>query len=207
MTERAIEEITLALKSVLEQAISPENTDLRQESVHVGAPIKDERGNKKASLFLFHIEPNGELRNEQRYETPPNGPASQPAEQLNTLPLNLRYLITVFRRGEVGMADFNELSALGQIVQALHAQPMLSGSRLTNQVVRITPESYPMEEMSRIWGLFPNEVYRTSMVYLATPVYVDVTDMHIAPPVLRKISKTGDLDGSSGSQQQPEGIL
>lgn len=201
MTEQAIEEVTLALKSVMEQAIAPENPD---SQVHIGAPIKDERGNKKASLFLFHLEPNGELRNELRYDAPPsNGPASRPTEQQNSLPLNLRYLITVFRSGATGMADFNEMITLGQIIHALHAQPTLSGSQLRNQVVRITPEPYPMEEMSRIWGLFPNEVYRTSMVYLATPVYVDVDNNRIAPPVLKKKSATGDF----GDRQQPEEAL
>lgn len=201
MTERAIEETTQALQSLLEQAIAP-------RSVHVGAPIKDERNNKDVSLFLFHIEPNGELRNEERFDAPAaGGIVTRPAEQLKALPLNLRYLITVFRAGNIATADFNELITLGQIIQALHAQPTLSGSQLTNQVVRLTPEPYPMEEMSRIWGLFPNEVYRTSMVYLATPVYVDVADRREAPPVLSRKSKTGIINDFPNDQQQLAGSV
>ncbi len=202
MTERAIEETTRALQSLLERAIAP-------RSVHIGAPIKDERNNKDVTLFLFHIEPNGELRNEERFGEPGAGgiATTRPSEQLISLPLNLRYLITVFRSGNIATADFNELTTLGQIIQALHAQSTLSGSQLINQVVRLTPEPYPMEEMSRIWGLFPNEVYRTSMVYLATPVYVDVTDRREAPPVLRAKRKAGIISDFPDDQQQLEGDM
>ena len=31
-----------------------------------------------------------------------------------------------------------------------------------------------MEELSRVWGLFPQTSYRTSMVYLVSPVAVSV---------------------------------
>ncbi len=201
MSERAIEQTTQALKLLLEQAITP-------GSVHIGAPIKDERKSKEASLFLFHIEPNAELRNEQRFEAPPAvGPAPRPAEQLDALPLDLRYLITVFRRGDISTADPNELTTLGQIIQVLHAQPTLTGPLLPNQVVRLTPEPYPMEELSRVWGLFPNEMYRTSMVYLATPVFVEVTDLTVAPPVLRRRQKTGVVSDVPDDQEQQEGGL
>ncbi len=201
MSETAIEQTTMALKSLLEQAITP-------GKVHVGAPIKDERSSKEVSLFLFHIEPNAELRNERRFERPPAvGPASRPAEQIDALPLDLRYLITVFRKGDISTADPNELTTLGQIIQVLHAQPTLTGSQLPNQEVRLTPEPYPMEELSRVWGLFPNEMYRTSMVYLATPVFVEVTDLTAAPPVLRRRQKTGVISDAPDDQEQQEGGL
>jgi hypothetical protein len=202
MTEQAIVETTRALQSLIEQAIGI----VEPKGVHIGAPIRDERRGMAVSLFLFHIEPNGELRNEERFEEPAaGGLATRPLD--NTLPLNLRYLITVFREGDAGTADPNELMMLGQIIQALHAHPTLSGSQLTNQVVRLTPEPYPMEEMSRIWGLFPNEVYRTSMVYLATPVYVDVIDRRDVPPVLSRTNKTGIMSDFPENQTEVEGAL
>lgn len=198
MSETAIEETTNALKSLLEQAIRPGR-------VHIGAPIKDERKSKEASLFLFHIEPNAELRNERRFEPPTVEPPTRPAEQLDALPLDLRYLITVFRKGDIDTADPNELTTLGQIIQVLHARPTLTGSLLPNQLVRLTPEPYPMEELSRVWGLFPNEMYRTSMVYLATPVFVEVTDLTVTPPVLKRSQKTGILSDVPDDQEQQAG--
>lgn len=207
MTERAIEQTTQALKLLLERAIADNQGD-DDKKVHIGAPIKDERDDLTVSLFLFHIEPNAELRNEQRYEAPPAvEPASGPAGQLDALPLDLRYLITVFRDGDLRTADPNELATLGKIIQVLHAEPTLTGPLLPNQIVRVTPEPYPMEEISRVWGLFPNEMYRTSMVYLATPVFVEVTDLTVGPPVLRRRQNTGILSDALGDPEQQVGGL
>ena len=43
---------------------------------------------------------------------------------------------------------------------------------MPGQTVRITPEPCTVEDLSRIWGLLPQSSYRTSMVYLASPVLV-----------------------------------
>jgi hypothetical protein len=199
MSEVAITQTTEALKNLIEQAIGP-------GKVHIGAPMKDERKSKEVSLFLFHIEPNAELRNERRFEAPAAiEPAQRPVMLLDALPLDLRYLITVFRGGDISTADPTELTTLGQIIQVLHAQSTLSGSELPNQVVRLTPEPYPMEEMSRIWGLFPNETYRTSMVYLATPVFVEAGNIGAGPPVLRRKQKSGIISAASDDQDQTGG--
>jgi hypothetical protein len=39
--------------------------------------------------------------------------------------------------------------------------------------VRVTLEPLTTEEASRIWTLFPTANYRTSIAYLATPVWID----------------------------------
>ena len=136
-------------------------------------------------MFLFHIEPNRELRNAERLRTPPPGaPPDQSAVELDALPLDLRYLISVFRTAGGGAAgDPNELAALGQVIQRLHAEPTLTGAILPGQEVRVTPEPYPMEELSRVWGLFPADPYRTSVVYLATPVFIEAGPLVVGPPV------------------------
>jgi hypothetical protein len=138
-------------------------------------------GQRRVALFLFHIEPNRELRNTERLTSPPlDAPPDGPLLPLDALPLDLRYLISVFRRADGGgIADPNELTTLGQVIQVLHGAPTLGGALLPGQEVRLTPEPYPMEEMSRVWGLFPQTSYRTSIVYLATPVFVE------ADPLLR----------------------
>jgi hypothetical protein len=38
--------------------------------------------------------------------------------------------------------------------------------------------------MNRVWGLFPEEPFRTSVVYLATPVFVEIGDAALYPPVV-----------------------
>jgi hypothetical protein len=39
--------------------------------------------------------------------------------------------------------------------------------------VRVSLETLTTEEASRIWSLFPTANYRTSVTYLATPVWID----------------------------------
>ena len=41
-----------------------------------------------------------------------------------------------------------------------------------------------MDELARIWDAFPEQNYQTSMVYLATPVFVDAGPLPVGPPVV-----------------------
>ena len=89
----------------------------------------------------------------------------------DTLPVDLRYMISFFR-ADAG-ADTDDLLRLGHVIAALHDNPTIGPGLVPGQSVRLTPEPYPMEEISRVWGLFNNKQYVTSMVYLASPVFVD----------------------------------
>ncbi len=187
MSESAIFNTTEALQVRVAEALGG-----AVGQVHIGAPLRNEVGqNSKVSLFLFHLQVNAELRNEQRYSPPPLGPAIEPVTLQQALPLDLRFLITVFRVPSLPESPPNELTTLGQIIQTLHVQPMLSGDSLDGQVVRMTPEPYPMEELSRVWGLFPQDVYRTSVVYLASPVFIDAGQVLAGLPVKRREQRSG----------------
>jgi hypothetical protein len=194
MTDLAIHQTTAALKRLLERALEtvlPD--DLEQQGIHVGPPIASEVGSRIASLFLFHLQPNAELRNEPRFSSPPaTSAATGPAELRNALPLDLHYLITVFPiNPNSGFSEPNDLAILGRIMQAIHTEPTLAGATLSDQMVRLTPEPYPMEEMSRIWSLFPDNVYRTSIVYLASPVFVEAGAPEYGPPVQKRQQRMG----------------
>jgi hypothetical protein len=91
------------------------------------------------------------------------------------------------------MADPDELITLGRAVRALHDRPFIDGAHVANQLVRITPEPYPMEELSRVWGLFPQTSYRTSMVYLVSPVSVSADPPPVGPRVLERTSRQGQF--------------
>lgn len=187
MTGDAIARATAELRVRLETAIG--------EQVYVGPPIVEDVGTRKLSLFLFHIVINQALRNERHYVARPADP-DQPLVEASALPLDLRFLLTVFRSagaGMGGMADPDELLTLGTAVQALHQQPFIDGFQVPDQYARITPESYPMEELSQIWGLFPRASYRTSMVYLVSPVFVSLDPRWPGAPVLRRTSRQGQL--------------
>jgi hypothetical protein len=186
MTHAAIFDTTEALRLRLGQAVGGAGR------VHVGPPIRNEVGQSWVSLFLFHLQVNAGLRNEIRYAPPPVlEPASHVTRPLDALPLDLRFLITVFRTPENTARPPNELESIGRIIQELHSQPVLVGESMKGQIVRLTPEPFPMEELSRVWGLFPQDVYRTSIVYLASPVFVEARSIPAGPPVQRREQNSG----------------
>jgi hypothetical protein len=183
MSGDAIFATTTALKDRLEAA-----PGVGIGSIHVGLP-KD-IGNGKASLFLFNVLPNRELRNAEHFRQPSGGvPPSAPARPVNALPVDLRYLISVARiPNPAPGADAAELKTLGAIMLALHLDPVLQvdpGPDEGQQTVRVTLEPYSIEELNRIWGMFPDDDYRTSVAYLASPVFLEDT-LALGPPVLSR---------------------
>src|SRR5688572_22397743 len=152
MSENAFFDTTEALQERIGLAVG----GARQ--VHIGPPSSSEVGQRAASLFLFHLQVNAELRNEVRRAPPPAlEPALGPAPLVESLPWDLMYLITVFRTPDASVEPPNELRTLGQIVRTLHTDPALPNVGGTGRTVRVSPVPYPMEEISRIWSLFPQD--------------------------------------------------
>jgi hypothetical protein len=172
----------------------------RPNRVHVGAPVASEIGDAEASLTLFDIHPSASLRNTPRF-APPSTTASvsEPAARIESIALELRYLVTCYRKGGIGdpAAFPDELATLGRIVAALHADPVLSISAepdpeadeaeqeaaRAEQIVRVSLESYGLDDWNRLWGMFPDSAARTSLVYLAAPVYVSAGESRLYPRV------------------------
>ena len=174
--------------------------DMDKSNFHVGAPIRKEMGNKQIALFPFHLEVNAELRNTQRSANQFNPPLS-PMNAVRVLPLDIQFLITVFAAANASGNDLpNELTLLGRMIQRLESEPRLvvqsandAAIQLQEQVVTLTPEYYPMEELSRIWSLFPQEHYRTSVVYTASPVSIEANAKAAGRPVLESQRRQGLL--------------
>lgn len=184
MSRNAILATTTALRDRLQAAPGV-------GSVYIGLP-KDIH-DQKASLFLFNVMPNRDLRNVEHFRQPSGGvPPSGPARPVNALPVDLRYLISVARdTADARDAEPESLQTLGAIMLALHLDPVLQVDPIVDrkaagqQTVRITPEPYSIEELNRIWGMFPDDDYRTSVVYLASPVFLEDT-LALGPPVLSR---------------------
>ncbi|WP_461189942.1 Pvc16 family protein [Arthrobacter sp. Z4-13] len=173
MSANAIALITDAVRLRLEAAVGV-------GKVYVGPPVAEDVGDRKLALFLFHILPNQAMRNQIHYVPASIDPAD-PFVEANAIPLDLRYLVSAFRStgtGNGGLADPDEMLNLGAAIQQLHAHPDIDSSQVPNQMARITPEPFTMEDLSRVWSLLPQTSYRTSVVYLVSPVFIA-----LAPPV------------------------
>jgi hypothetical protein len=172
MKADAILRVTELLRKRLEAALTSSGTP---GTVFVG-PLDDAEASGAALvLFLYRIVPNANHRN--REHRPPST-AVPPIVYQNSLPLDLYYLITVGTTSEAN--EETPLRWLGYAIQAIQATPDLTGADVAHETVHVTFESLSTEEASRIWALFPTANYRTSVAYLATPVWLDPPD----PPTL-----------------------
>lgn len=165
MSGDAIKLVTDALRTRLEAALT---RSAIPGTVFVG-PLDDADASGAALvLFLYRIVPNASLRNQDHTvvtSTPP------PIIYRNSLPLDLYYLVTV---GTIpGSSEEILLSALGFAMQELQVNPELTGPTINHQAVHVSLEPLTTEESSRIWALFPTANYRTSVAYLATPIWID----------------------------------
>ena len=174
MSANAIFNVTQAFKERLQQAL---NDASDPGTVFVG-PLDDPDA-KGASLilFLYRIAPNPSLRNREHVVVAGNPPPETIVYD-NSLPLILHYLITVGTRD--GTAEDPLLRLLGFAMRALNDVPELTGPKVGHETVRVSLEPISTEEMSRVWTLFPVVNYRTSIAYVATPVWIDPKD----PPVV-----------------------
>ena len=168
MDSQAIQRVTEAIRQRLVNAI---RTQANPNPVVFVGPLHDDGADDAyLVLFLYRAVPNADLRNTP-HVVPGPLPDSEPTVYENALPLDLYYILTAGGRSDGG--EFESLLRLGQAMQALNDQPLFAGTALDGEVVRVTLYPATGDEMSRVWALFPDQNYRTSMLYLASPVWID----------------------------------
>lgn len=164
MNANAIAQVTETLRKRLEDALSGSGT------VFAG-PLDDPSASGAALvLLLYRVMPSASLRNsEHRVAT---GGVPPVEVYRNALPLELYYMLVV---GTVaaGAAGSPPLWALGAAMQTLQAEPNLTGAGVSQETVRLSIEPLSTDETSRIWALYPSANFRTSVAYIATPVWID----------------------------------
>jgi len=190
MDSTAINRVTTALKALLDDSLRAENNGAA-ETIFVG-PLDDAAASGfKMLLYLYRVAANADLRSGQ-HVVPATQPDQPPTIYEGSLPLDLYYLITAGTRTAGG--ELSDLLLLGKAMQALNDTAVLSGFALQNETVRISLDPVASEEMSRIWTLFPTANYRTSVVYLATPVWIDPARPPDAPePVVDEPHRVGQV--------------
>lgn len=167
MNGQAILRVTNALRDRLASALAASGVP---GTVFVG-PLDDPDASGAALiLFLYRVEPNQSLRNGEHRVASVNPPPPVVVFR-NSLPLNLYFMVTV---GTLpGSSEETLLGALGFAMQALQLDPELGGQLLDHETVHVSLEPLGTDEIGRIWALFPTTNYRTSIAYLATPVWID----------------------------------
>jgi len=179
MTPDAISRVTSALQARLEAALVAASDGGK---VFVG-PLDDAESQAASlTLFPYRIVPNASLRNTE-HRVPSATPPPPYIVYRDALPLDLYYLISVGARpGAPKGPLLDVLGTLGYAIQELQVRPDLPGATVTSggtpvslepDPVRVTMEPLTTDEIGRLWALFPTVNYRTSVAYVASPVWID----------------------------------
>lgn len=168
MSADAFSNVTQALRARIENALP--NPLSGQPNVHIGPLDDQDAKNARLVLFLYRASVNADLRNAGHRVISPN-PNDPIILFENAIPFDLHYLLSA--SPSTAGNDLDGLRDLGVAIQVLNDVPDLIGGLLMSDAVHLSFEAMSTEEMGRIWALFPAVNYRTSVVLLATPVWVD----------------------------------
>ena len=185
----AIELVSQAFEDALESAFADANIT---GGVYVGPLDDPDAQNAAAVLFLYRLVANADLRSAE-HRVPAADPLQPAVVHQGALPLDLYYLLTAGTTQTGG--ELQSLRVLGCAMQALNDRPQLVGVGVGGDTIRVTLEPVSSEEMSRIWTLFPTANFRTSVVYLASPVWIDPAIARtVGPPVIREPHRAGHFE-------------
>ena len=169
MDANAIFGVTKALHERLQGALQRADPN-NPGTVFVG-PLDDPLAQAaNLILFLYRIVPSATLRNRE-HVVPSGNPPPATTTYRDSLPLDLYFLVTVGRRP--GENEEPLLRILGFAMQECQIHPNLMGVVVGHETVHVTLEPLSTEEIARIWALFPTANYRTSIAYVASPVWID----------------------------------
>lgn len=189
---RAIAAVTATLQRTLQEAVQ---SDVSGAVVTTVKPAEGENTNLPSTgvnLFLYQVTPNAHWRNG---DLPTRRPGGDSLVQRPQAALNLHYLLSFY--GSELMLEPQRL--LGSAVAFLHSQPLLTRARVEaaaadptrsflagsdlheqSDLVRFTPLSLSLEDLSRVWSIFFQIKYVLSAAYQASVVLLE-PDVAAAP--------------------------
>lgn len=167
--------LELRLEAALQAAVDPNVVF----DVAVGAP-NAAVANAHLVLFPYLITPSAQLRNAARVRPFPNA-GDAPRRVEPAVPLDVHYLLT----SGSAISQAAALQYLSVGIQALEASSPLAAPAAFQDAVWLSLMPMTSDEMSRIWGLFPNENCRSSIVFIASPVWIDPREIpEVGKPVV-----------------------
>lgn len=164
----AIRDVGETLVALLRDNLS----GLAADDIVLLPPAEAKTGGVRLTLFLYSIAPAVELRNEMEI------PGNQPGGEAVSEPLDLYYLLTAFAPPEGANPTERTLEShhsLGAAMRVFFDNGTLTGSVLKGDLprdeeLRLTLQPMTVEDLTRIWSVFPESVLHASVSYLVTPV-------------------------------------
>lgn len=152
--------------ATLRQLLRDQINDISAEGrVVFGSPAEVEAGAEmRLGVFLYQVQESAAMRNQLPLpESVTGGRRVQPLE--------LSYLVTAYAQQ---IEDAHRL--LGRVMRVMFEFGTLQGSILQGaladigQPLRIVLHPFGLEEINRLWAVFPSRAYRSSLVYQVSPV-------------------------------------
>lgn len=171
MSETAIADVGRTLVELLSEEL---NFTLNSDEVTLASPAEIQGGDTRLSLFLYSIIENPNLKNSPREIIDARTTEPPP------LTVDLYYLLTSYASDNIpGGLTARLLEAqeiLGRAMRVFYDNSIVSGSKLKGSLsetvaeMHVTLNPITVEDLTRIWSVFPEEAYRTSVSYVVTPV-------------------------------------
>ena len=159
------------------------------------ADVADAGQQIRLTLFLYSVVATSSLRNE------PLRSLSSTESRFPPLSLDLYYMLTCYPSETQNLTErtLDTRRILGRAMRVFYDNGILSGTILqgdlagTQEELRISLNPITVEDLTRIWSVFPDTSYRTSVSYLVTPVRIRSERTAQAQ---RVVSKETDYDQS-----------
>ena len=199
----AIAAVTYGLNKILEDAFSSDFTT-PSVSASILPPDSDELKSEppQLNIFLYQVIPSPAWRSADLPTRRSDGTAARKTQ----LGLDLYYLLTAYgKKSDEKEYPLNH-SILGSALRALHSRPLLTRKTIANmlndpqtpgslkstdladqiELVRFTPVSLNLEELSKLWSVFFQTPYRVSVAYKASVVLIDGKEEPTSPLPVRE---------------------
>lgn len=130
----------------------------------------------RLSLFLYQVLENVHLKNQEMQRI------DSTKDKFPPLTLDLFYILTshpLAQNNNRTNRTFDEHSILGKAMQIFHANPILTGSILSESLqntdveLHLTLNPLSLDDLTKIWNTFQGKPLRPSVCYLVTPVEID----------------------------------
>jgi len=175
-----IKDVGETLKRLLE-SISWEDIGLsvtEKPKIILKSPKELEKETDKhlISLFLYQIQENVHLKNQEMQQT------NSTRLQYPPISSDLFYLVMPYLGKEPSDQDREiEHQMFGKIIQTFYDNAILRGSALkgclegSDEELRLILNPISLDDLTKLWTSFPETPYRLVLTYIVTPVRIDST--------------------------------
>ena len=198
MSTKVIADVSETLITLLRNNMGGLVQDPQKEIVLL-SPGELQEKKVRLTLFLYSMVENSFLKNDRR-------PIEDPGKtRFVPLSLDLHYILSTYTPN-VNIPDpaLEAMKVLGKAMQIFYDNGIISGSVLqgdlpkNNAKLRITLHPISIEDLTRIWSVFPNIAYCSSVGYLVTPARIESERIFKAKRVTSKQTDSDHLVPQNG---------